>query len=104
MQAGLGQEAPLARARVLRRDDLLFVSRDDAAAGAAGYREAVNTILGRLRRPRIIGWGAKRKQVAAAEERATAEERARIAYELHDVVAHSISEMVVQASGVRYLL
>jgi signal transduction histidine kinase len=64
----------------------------------------VNTILGLLRRPRLIGWGAKREQVAAAEERATAEERARIAHELHDVVAHSISEMVVQASGVRYLL
>jgi signal transduction histidine kinase len=45
-----------------------------------------------------------REQVAAAEARATAEERARIAHELHDVVAHSLSEMVVQASGVRYSL
>lgn len=109
----------------------------------------MRTLLGRLRRPRIIGWCAiviaaaaveylsashttnflwttavltvawffgvafasrtaqtrkLREQVAAAEERAATEERARIAHELHDVVAHSVSEMVVQASGVRYSL
>jgi signal transduction histidine kinase len=46
---------------------------------------------------------AERDRTLAAE-RATTEERSRIARELHDVVAHSVSVMVVQASGVRRLL
>jgi signal transduction histidine kinase len=65
-----------------------------------------------------FGLSRRLEQAREAEERAArlerereaealaavAEERARIARELHDVVGHSVSVMTVQASGVRRLL
>ena len=60
----------------------------------------------RLEQARVAEERAARIELQRAEEAraAVAEERARIARELHDVVGHSVSVMTVQASGVRRLL
>jgi signal transduction histidine kinase len=68
-------------------------------------------LVGFVLRRRTLQTAELRRRAEAAEavrveeaERAVVEERARIARELHDVIAHSVSVMVVQAAGVRRLL
>ncbi|TFV64890.1 UNVERIFIED_ORG: sensor histidine kinase [Bacillus sp. AZ43] len=79
------------------------------AAGAIGVSVVAAWALGDLRRARL-------QRLAALEERAqllelerdqemrlaATAERARIARELHDVVAHSLSVVIAQADGGRY--
>jgi signal transduction histidine kinase len=62
--------------------------------------------LARTRRAYVAGLidRSRRLEVEAAQraELATVEERARIAREMHDVVAHGLSVMIVQADGASY--
>jgi signal transduction histidine kinase len=69
---------------------------------------AVPWVVGRLIRnqtalARELTEKAEREQIAREEEeaRATAAERARVAREIHDVLAHNLSVMVIQAAAAR---
>src|SRR5215471_13305479 len=107
-----------------RRESLLagaatLVAITPALWANAGWGQVLN-VVGRLV-PFAIAWllgdsfGTRRRYVAALEERAdrlerereaeaaraVAEEQARIARELHDVIAHTLSVIVVQAAAAR---
>jgi signal transduction histidine kinase len=84
----IGTEAALFGAPVL-----LAWLLGDSARWRRGYYQALEERAARLERERDA-----QAQVAAAAE------RARIAREIHDVVAHNVSVMVVQADGAAFAL
>jgi signal transduction histidine kinase len=89
-----------------------FVTPDDAGDYIFGLcvEIAAPVLLGSLLRSRSVMNRALREKTAALEaaragaaDRAVADERTRIAGELHDVVAHSLSAMTVQAGAAHRL-
>ena len=109
-----------------RRQSLVGLALGIGAAEIVAYHDTTNDPADYVFVPIVFmvawlagyGLGSKVRQAQDAEERAArlerereqqarlavAEERARIARELHDVVGHSVSVMTVQAAGVRRLL
>src|SRR6266550_2167302 len=81
--------------------DILFIGVLFTIVWLAG-----NALGAKLTQYRQVEARAERLEREREEQAraAVAEERARIARELHDVVGHSVSVMTVQASGVRRLL
>jgi signal transduction histidine kinase len=82
-------------------DELVFVPLEFAISWVAGLA---------VRQRAVQAEAAESRATQAEEERdvaariAVAEERARIARELHDIVAHAVSVMVLQVGAVRHRL
>lgn len=79
-----------------------------AFAGACALVAALAVALIRSRRGLKAtlaerGWLLERERTSAARDAVT-EERARLARELHDIVSHNVSVMVVQAGAARQVL
>jgi signal transduction histidine kinase len=80
---------------------LIFIPIDFAVAWVAGFALRGRTAEAEAAEERATR--AEREREAAARV-AVAEERARIARELHDIVAHAVSVMVLQVGATRHKL
>jgi signal transduction histidine kinase len=81
--------------------ELLIIPVDFAISWAAGF--ALRARAQQADAAEVRAAQAEREREAAARI-AVAEERARIARELHDIVAHAVSVMVLQVGAVRHKL
>jgi signal transduction histidine kinase len=81
--------------------DFIFIPLRFAATWVAGY--AVRVRSAQAEAAEVRATHAERDREAAARV-AVAEERSRIARELHDIVAHAVSVMVLQVGAVRHKL
>jgi signal transduction histidine kinase len=81
--------------------ELVFLPIDFAVAWVAGF--ALRERSEQAKAAELRATVAERERDAAARI-AVAEERARIARELHDIVAHAVSVMVLQVGAVRHKL
>src|SRR5207344_546252 len=79
----------------------VFITLRYVAAWVAGY--ALRERAEQAEAAEVRALHAEREREAAARV-AVAEERARIARELHDIVAHAVSVMVLQVGAVRHKL
>jgi signal transduction histidine kinase len=84
-----------------RTSDFVFISLRFVVAWLAGYALRERAEQAEAAEARAVQ--AEREREAAARV-AVAEERARIARELHDIVAHAVSVMVLQVGAVRHQL
>ena len=81
--------------------EIIFIPVDFGIAWAAGFALRGRSVQAEAAEIRAAQ--AEREREAAARI-AVAEERARIARELHDIVAHAVSVMVLQVGAVRHKL
>ena len=81
--------------------EIIFIPVDFGIAWAAGFALRGRSVQAEAAEIRAAQ--AEREREAAARV-AVAEERARIARELHDIVAHAVSVMVLQVGAVRHKL
>jgi len=108
LRAGVGLVVVVGSALVLDHQipdhttaELVFVPMEFAISWLAGF--AVRERAVKAEAAEVRATVAERERDAAARV-AVAEERARIARELHDVVAHAVSVMVLQVGAVRHKL
>ena len=108
VQSGIGLAVVLGGAAIIvykipghTPSDLVFVPVEFAIGWLAGF--ALRERAEQAEAAEVRATQAERERDAAARI-AVAEERARIARELHDIVAHAVSVMVLQVGAVRHSL